>query len=58
MYRIANEPHTDILSIKPDLPQCLVAIINRSLAKAIADRYSNGAEMAYALRQCAASLQG
>jgi eukaryotic-like serine/threonine-protein kinase len=58
MYRIANEPHTDILGIKPDLPKCLVAIINRSLAKQVADRYSNGAEMADALRQCAASLRG
>ncbi|MBI3479169.1 MAG: CHASE2 domain-containing protein [Nitrosomonadales bacterium] len=58
MYRIANEPHTDILSIRPDLPPCLVAIINRSLAKRIEDRYANGAEMASALRQCAASFQG
>jgi serine/threonine protein kinase len=58
MYRIANEPHTDILSIKPDLPQCLAEIINRALAKRIEDRYSNGAEMADALRQCASSLQG
>ena len=58
MFRIANEPHTDILSIKPDLPACLVAIINRSLAKQVEDRYANGAEMADALRQCAASLQG
>jgi serine/threonine-protein kinase len=58
MYRIANEPHTDILSIRPDLPQCLVVIINRALAKQVADRFSSGAEMADALRQCAASLQG
>jgi len=58
MYRIANEPHTDILSIRPELPQCLVAIINRSLAKQVVDRYTNGAEMADALRQCASSLQG
>ena len=58
MYRIANEPHTDILSIRPDLPPCLVAIINKSLAKQIEDRYASGAEMAAALRQCAASLQG
>jgi CHASE2 domain-containing sensor protein len=57
MYRIANEPHTDILSIKPDLPLCLVTIINRSLAKRIEDRYANGTEMAAALRQCAAGLQ-
>jgi len=58
MYRIANEPHTDILSIRPDLPPCLVAIVNKSLAKRIEDRYANGAEMAEALRQCAAGLQG
>ncbi len=58
MYRIANEPHTDILSIRADLPPCLAAIINKSLAKQIEDRYANGAEMADALRQCAASLQG
>ena len=54
MFRIANEPHTDILSIRPDLPACLVAIINRSLAKKVEDRYATGAEMAEALRQCAA----
>ncbi len=58
MYRIANDPHTDILSIRADLPACLVEIINRSLAKQVGDRYANGAEMADALRQCAASLQG
>jgi len=58
MYRIANEPHTDILSIRADLPPCLAAIIDKSLAKQNEDRYANGAEMADALRQCAASLQG
>jgi hypothetical protein len=36
----------------------LVAIINRSLAKQIKDRYSGGAEMADALRQCAAIAGG
>ena len=56
MFRIANEPHTDILSIKPDLPVCFVAIINRSLAKQVEERYANGAEMANALRECAASI--
>jgi len=58
MFRIANEPHTDILSIRADLPACLVAIINRSLAKQVEDRYANGAEMADALRQCAALERG
>ncbi|MDZ4201615.1 MAG: serine/threonine-protein kinase [Gallionella sp.] len=58
MYRIANEPHTDILSIKPDLPPCLVEIVNKSLAKQVEDRYDDGAQMADALRRCAAGLQG
>jgi len=57
MYRIANEPHIDILSVKPDLPACLVAIIDRSMAKRIEDRYASGAEMAEALRRCAAAAQ-
>jgi eukaryotic-like serine/threonine-protein kinase len=58
MFRIANESPTDILSVRPDLPPCLVAIINKSLAKQIEDRYASGAEMADALRQCALSLRG
>ncbi|MDD5056486.1 MAG: serine/threonine-protein kinase [Sideroxydans sp.] len=57
MFRIANEPHTDILSINPDLPPCVVAIINKALAKKKEDRYENGAAMADAIRQCAAGLQ-
>lgn len=56
MYRIANEPHPDILSVKTDLPACLSAIINRSMAKNIQARYVNGAEMAAALRACAAAI--
>ena len=56
MFRIANEPHADILSVRPDLPTCLVAIINKSLAKQNEERFASGAEMAEALRQCASSL--
>jgi serine/threonine-protein kinase len=58
MFRIANESPTDILSVRPDLPACLVTIINKSLAKQIEDRYASGAEMADALRQCALSMRG
>jgi len=58
MYRIANEPHTDILSIKADLPPCVAAIINKALAKEVEDRYRSGSEMAEAIRQCMASLHG
>jgi serine/threonine-protein kinase len=56
MFRIANEPHTDILSVNPNLPPCVVAIINKALAKKIPDRFANGSAMAEAIRQCAASL--
>ncbi|MDO8988223.1 MAG: serine/threonine-protein kinase [Sideroxyarcus sp.] len=56
MFRIANEPQTDILSVNPDVPPCVVAIINKSLAKKVAERFENGGAMADALRQCAASL--
>ncbi len=35
MFRIATEPHTDILSVKPDVPPCLADIINKALAKPV-----------------------
>jgi serine/threonine-protein kinase len=56
MFRIANEPHTDILSVRPDVPPNVVAVINKALAKKIEDRYQTGSEMAEAIRQCAANL--
>ncbi len=57
MFKIASEPHTDVLTIKPGVPPCVVAIINKSLAKKIEERFANGAEMAEAVRQCMAGLQ-
>ena len=58
MYRIANEPPTDVLSVNPDLPPCLAEILAKMLAKNIEDRYANGAQVAQAFRLCAAGLQG
>jgi len=57
MFRIANEPHTDILTVRPDVPPCVVAIINKALTKKVEERYQTGSEMAEAIRQCAANLQ-
>ncbi|GAB4122049.1 MAG: hypothetical protein Fur0026_13990 [Sideroxydans sp.] len=57
MFRIANEPPADILKIKPDLPPCVAAIIQKALAKKVEERFENGAAMAEAIRQCAATLQ-
>jgi serine/threonine-protein kinase len=53
MFKIANEPHTDILAIAPALPPALVAIIDKALAKQPDARYQSGEEMARDLRACA-----
>jgi serine/threonine-protein kinase len=54
MFRIANEPHKDILSIRDDVPPCVVALLDKALSKKTEDRYQTGQEMAEAIRQCAA----
>jgi serine/threonine protein kinase len=56
MRWIAEKPHIDILFVKPDLPPCVCAIINRALTKDPKGRYQSGHEMADAIRQCAAAL--
>jgi CHASE2 domain-containing sensor protein len=53
MYKIANEQPADPISLNPALPECLVAVIQRALAKDQAQRYKNGEEMARAVRECA-----
>ncbi|MDP2821255.1 MAG: serine/threonine-protein kinase [Sulfuritalea sp.] len=52
MFRIANEPHQDIRSVNPDLPDCLVAIIDKALIKDADVRYQTGAEFARDIRTC------
>jgi len=56
MHRIVKETHTDILSVRPDLPPCVCTIIDRALAKDVENRYQSGHEMADAIRHCAATL--
>jgi serine/threonine-protein kinase len=55
MYKIANEPPTDILSVNPRLPPALVAFLERALAKNPDERYQSGEEFAAALRAAAAA---
>ncbi|MCK9387302.1 MAG: serine/threonine-protein kinase [Sulfuritalea sp.] len=52
MFRIANEPQPDIRGINPDLPDCLVAIIDRAMTKDPDARYQTGAEFAKDIRTC------
>jgi serine/threonine-protein kinase len=52
MFRIAGEPHANVLSANPPLPPALAKIIDRALAKQPRDRYQNGEDMARELRLC------
>jgi tRNA A-37 threonylcarbamoyl transferase component Bud32 len=52
MFKIANEPHPDIISIRPNIPSGLKQIIDIALQKNAQDRYQNGAQFAQALRNC------
>jgi len=54
MFKIANDAPIDILSINPALPDALVAIIGKALAKNKDERWASGEQMAAALRACAA----
>jgi len=56
MYRIANEAHPDPVTLRPELPPCLRAIIDRALHKSVEERYQRGGEMARDLRACAGRL--
>jgi eukaryotic-like serine/threonine-protein kinase len=53
MQKIATEPHASVRVIRPELPECVDAILARALAKSAEDRYANCAELAAALRACA-----
>jgi serine/threonine-protein kinase len=50
MFKIANEPPRDILSVRPDLPPSLAVFLERALAKDPQDRYQTGEEFGGALR--------
>ena len=56
MYRIANERHTDIKRLRPDLPTCVSTITNRALNKKPDRRYASANQMAQALRRCAGKI--
>jgi serine/threonine-protein kinase len=56
MYKIANDPHTPLTTIRPDLPAAIDRIVNRALAKRPEDRFETGAEMSAALRAAQSAL--
>ncbi len=56
MFKIANEEHPDVTSLRSDLPPCMKIILDKALKKVVEERYQNGADMARDVRACMASL--
>jgi serine/threonine-protein kinase len=52
MFKIASEPPVDITTYRPEVPDCLIAVLGKALAKQPAARYQTGEEMAAAVREC------
>ena len=50
MFKITNEEAVDIRSIRADIPQALVAVVNKALVKDVDQRYQTGIEFANALK--------
>ena len=60
MYKIANEAHIEIATLRPDLAKqrpCISEIIDRALEKDPTKRYQNGADMARDIQRCAKQTQ-
>jgi Protein kinase domain/CHASE2 domain len=52
MGKIINTPHTPLRTVRPDLPPCTAAIVDRALQKNPADRFKSTGEMGRFLRAC------
>ncbi len=50
MFKISNEPPTDILSVNPEVPAGLVAFLDRAMSKDADQRFQTGEEFAAGLR--------
>jgi len=53
MDKIMNEEHIPLGQLRNDIPACVDTILTKCMAKDQEDRFSNGREMAMALRDCA-----
>jgi serine/threonine protein kinase len=58
MYKIVQDAPLDIASLRPDIPGCVRAVVERALAKDVGQRFQSGHEMAEAMRRCRAEIAG
>lgn len=56
LFSIAHHPHPAILTLRPDLPPMVQAIVDRALQKELPHRYRRAEEFAGELRACTQSL--
>ncbi|MGA9854530.1 MAG: serine/threonine-protein kinase [Gammaproteobacteria bacterium] len=56
MFKIANEAHAQVTSLRPDLPACVNTTVDKVLQKNPELRYQHGADLARELRACAATV--
>ncbi len=56
MDKIVNDKHADLSTIRDDVPPGVDAFFDQALAKDPQDRFTNGREMALALRDCCSSF--
>jgi serine/threonine-protein kinase len=57
MFKITNEEAADITTYNPQLPECLVTIVNKALTKEIDKRYQTGTELSKDLKLCLSTIQ-
>ena len=57
MMMHVNDPVPDLRNLNPDVPDSLVTVINKALAKDPNDRYQSAAQMAAALRNVHAQIK-
>jgi serine/threonine-protein kinase len=56
VFKVINEPHVPVADLRPDVPASLRRVIDRCLAKAPAQRYQSGEELADALAKVLAEM--
>lgn len=56
MYKIANETHAKATLLRPELPGCVDAIVDKALAKNPDERYQSGGDMARDIQACAGRI--
>ncbi len=58
MYKIANEPHEDIRTLRSELDERLAQIINKMLEKNVLQRYQKGRQVIVDLEQVLSGMVG